>query len=112
MYPEGDEDEDVGCVAEAVVPRCEPRNGVIGNVVQEDRPVGEPPEQIEAQIPAAGRAGRRAHGGVGVAVACGGYAHHFVHFAGLGRRSGARAATVLPMTIPTFACRFAYLNQM
>src|SRR5205807_215042 len=63
----GDEDKDIRRIAEAVIASREPRNGVVGNVVQEDRPISEPPEQIETQIPATRRVGRRARYGFGVA---------------------------------------------
>src|SRR5204863_2029408 len=48
----GDEDEQVGCVAEAVIARRHPGDDVMRNVVKEDRPVGDTPEQVQAQIAA------------------------------------------------------------
>jgi hypothetical protein len=51
----GDEDEQVGRVAEAVVAGRHPGDDVVRNVVEEDRPVGDPAKQVQAQIAATGR---------------------------------------------------------
>ena len=51
----GDEDEQVRGVAEAVVADRQPVHDVVRNVIEEDPPVGDSPEQIEAKVAAAGR---------------------------------------------------------
>ena len=48
----GNEDEQVGGVAEAVIPRGDPVHDVVGDVVQKDRPVRDPAKQVEPQIAA------------------------------------------------------------
>ena len=55
----GDEDEDLGGVAEAVIADGEPGDDVVRNVVEEDQPERQPAEQIEPQIaPGSGRRDR------------------------------------------------------
>jgi hypothetical protein len=58
----GDEDEDFGRVAEAVIADGRPGDQVGRNVVEKDQPQRNPTEQVEPQI-ASGRRGGD-HGGV------------------------------------------------
>ena len=46
----GDEDEDFGGVAEAVVADGEPGDDVVRNVIEEDQPERQPAKQVEPQI--------------------------------------------------------------
>src|SRR5205814_9651202 len=48
----GKEDAEVRCVAEAVVPRCDPVHDVVGDMVQEDSPICHTSEQVESEISA------------------------------------------------------------
>ena len=50
----GDEDEDFGRVAEAVVAERDPGHEVRRNVVEEDQPERDPAEQIEPQVASSG----------------------------------------------------------
>jgi len=67
----GDENEDLGGVAEAVVAQREPGQNAGRQVIDEDQPQREPAEQIEAQLTLAhggkrnrGRTRGRPHGGL------------------------------------------------
>ncbi len=46
----GNENEEVGGVAETVIPRGDPVHDVVGNVVQKNRPVRDPAKQVEPEI--------------------------------------------------------------
>ena len=68
----GDEDEDLGRVAEAVIADGEPGDDVVRDMVEEDQPEREPAEQVEPQV-ASGRGHGRGRGGVHSGdLSCGG----------------------------------------
>ena len=46
----GDENEEVGGVAETVIAGRDPVHDVVGDVIEEDPPVGDAPEEIEPEI--------------------------------------------------------------
>ncbi len=50
----GNEDENVGSVAEAVIPRRQPSDRIVRDVINKDRPVREAAEKIEMKISSLG----------------------------------------------------------
>ena len=50
----GDEDKELGGVAEAVIAQRKPADDVVGDMVEEDHPLSDAPHQIKPQIPFAG----------------------------------------------------------
>ena len=46
----GDENEQIGGVAEAVIPCRHPVHDIVGNVIQKDRPVRDPAKQVEPEV--------------------------------------------------------------
>src|SRR5690606_37963721 len=53
----GNENEQVGGVAEPVVARRDPIDGVIWNMIEENRPVGDAAKQVKTEVAAFGRQG-------------------------------------------------------
>ena len=51
------ENEQIGGVAEAIISRGDPVHDIVGNVIQENRPVRDPAKQVEPEIASFGGQG-------------------------------------------------------